>query len=73
MQNTVRPAILTEDTAAEAPDTVLKLDKVSKCFKQWQRSGRIKDIIKNLISPVTKNVLALDNVSLEIKRGEFVE
>lgn len=61
MQKTVRP-----DTRA------LVIDDVSKVYMQWQRSGRIKDIIKNLMHPEKKEIKALDHLSLEVKRGEFL-
>lgn len=65
MPNSVQPAILTEDTA-------VKLTGVSKRFTQWQRSGKLKDILRNLVKPEKKEIIALDNVSLEIIKGEFV-
>jgi len=39
---------------------------------QWQRSGKVKDILKNLLKPEQKVVIALDGVDLNIQRGEFV-
>ncbi len=61
MQKTVRP-----DTRA------LVIDDVSKIYMQWQRSGRIRDIIKNLRHPEKKEIKALDHLSLEVQRGEFL-
>ncbi|HEX3038957.1 MAG TPA: ATP-binding cassette domain-containing protein [Caproiciproducens sp.] len=61
MQKTVRP-----DTRA------LVIDNVSKIYTQWQRSGKIRDIVKNLIRPEQKEVRALDGISLEVKHGEFL-
>lgn len=50
----------------------LVLDKVTKEYSQWQRSGETKDIIRNLLRPEKKVVTALDQVSLVIHPGEFV-
>ncbi|WP_313344984.1 ABC transporter ATP-binding protein [Lacrimispora sp.] len=50
----------------------LVLDNVTKTYSQWQRSGKAKDIIKNLLKPEKKVVTALDQVSLTIGQGEFV-
>ena len=53
---------------------ILALDivNVSKIYTQWQRSGQWKDIVKNLIRPEKKVVKALDDLSLQVKKGEFV-
>lgn len=61
-------------TAGQAnPATpALSLDGVTKEFVQWQRSGKARDILKNLLHPEKKVVAALDNVSLDISPGEFV-
>lgn len=50
----------------------LAIDDVSKVYSQWQRSGRARDIIKNLIHPEKREVRALDHLSLTIAPGEFV-
>jgi ABC-2 type transport system ATP-binding protein len=61
MQKTVHP-----DTRA------LAIDDVSKIYMQWQRSGKVKDILKNLMCPEKKEIKALDHLSLEVQRGEFL-
>lgn len=61
MKNTVQT-----DTAA------LVIDNVSKFYVQWQRSGKVKDILKNMIRPEKRVVTALDGISLRVNRGEFV-
>ena len=61
MQHAVRPGIPALDIA-----------NVSKIYTQWQRSGQWKDIVKNLIHPEKKEVRALDQLSLQVKTGEFV-
>ncbi|WP_026892656.1 ABC transporter ATP-binding protein [Lacrimispora aerotolerans] len=50
----------------------LVLDNVTKTYSQWQRNGKAKDIIKNLLKPEKRVVTALDKVSLTIGQGEFV-
>ncbi len=61
MQHAVHPGIPALDIA-----------NVSKIYTQWQRSGQWKDIVKNLIHPEKKEVRALDQLSLQVKTGEFV-
>lgn len=53
-------------------DIAVSLVDVTKEFVQWQRSGQIKDIARNLFRPEKKVVTALSNLSLEIRTGEFV-
>ena len=50
----------------------VSLCKVSKVFTQWQRDNTGKGLIKNLLKPEKRIVAALDNVSFEIEKGEFV-
>ncbi len=52
--------------------TAVSLSHVDKEFVQWQRSGRWRDMVKNLIRPEKRVVSALKNLSLTIHRGEFV-
>lgn len=55
------------------PDTpVLVIDNVSKIYQQWQRSGKVKDIFKNLLHPEKKEIRALDQLSLQVMPGEFL-
>jgi len=55
------------------PDTrALVIDNVSKIYMQWQRSGKVCDIIKNLKHPEKKEIKALDHLSLDVQRGEFL-
>lgn len=57
----------------DRPDTrALVIDDVSKIYMQWQRSGKVRDIIKNLRRPEKKEIKALDHLSLEVQRGEFL-
>jgi len=57
----------------DRPDTrALVIDDVSKIYMQWQRSGKIRDIMKNLLRPEKKEIKALDHLSLEVRQGEFL-
>ena len=54
------------------PDTpALAIDNVTKQYCQWQRSGKARDIIKNMLHPEKRVVTALDHLSLTIRQGEF--
>ena len=61
----MKPMVL-QDTPA------LAIDNITKEYCQWQRSGNARDIIKNLLHPEKRVVTALDHVSFQIKKGEFV-
>lgn len=50
----------------------LAIDNITKEYCQWQRSGNARDIIKNLFHPEKRVVTALDHISLQVKKGEFV-
>lgn len=50
----------------------LAIDNITKVYSQWQRSGKARDILKNIIRPEKKTVVALDHLSLRIEPGEFV-
>lgn len=65
MPKSVRPATLTAGTA-------VSLHNASKHYVQWQRSGKLKDIVRNMVRPEKKVVKALDGVTLSIQPGEFV-
>ncbi len=57
------------DTADKNAVTVLG---VTKTFTQWQRENEGRGIIKNLLKPEKKVIVALDDVSFNVKRGEFI-
>ena len=61
MKNTVR-----QDTPA------LAFDNVKKIYMQWQRSGKFRDIAKNLLHPEKREAVALGGVTFSVKQGEFV-
>ena len=53
-------------------DTAVSVNNVTKIFEQWQRENAGKGLIKNLFKPEKKIISALDNVSFNVKRGEFI-
>lgn len=50
----------------------LVIDNINKIYWQWQRSGKVGDIVKNLFHPEKKEIRALDHLSLCVRPGEFV-
>jgi len=64
------PKAVQSDTSTGA--IAVSLQNITKEFVQWQRTGQFKDIVRNLIRPEKRVVQALNNLSLEIKTGEFV-
>ena len=50
----------------------INISGVTKTFTQWQRDNTGKGLIRNLLKPEKRIITALDNVSFEIKTGEFV-
>lgn len=65
MQNVVQSGTLLGDIAVN----ILNVDKD---FVQWQRTGKFKDIVRNLVRPEKRVVRALKNLSLQVEKGEFV-
>ena len=55
-----------------SPTDSVKLTGVTKTFTQWQRGEGGKGTLRNLFKPEKRVAVALDNVSFEIKKGEFV-
>ena len=53
-------------------DTAVNVNNVTKIFTQWQRENAGRGLIKNLLNPQKKVITALDDVSFNIKSGEFV-
>jgi len=51
---------------------VVELINVSKTFRQKQRSEKLRDAIRNMVRPPIREVRALQDVSLQIGRGEIV-
>jgi len=56
-----------------ADDTIIKLENISKTFHIYDRNtDSIRDRIFNLFSPnKVRTIKALNNINVEIKRGEF--
>ena len=50
----------------------VNVQNVTKTYEQWQRTGRAKDIIRNLLKPEKRVITALDDISFAINKGEFV-
>lgn len=50
----------------------LDIADVTKIYAQWQRSGRVRDIVQNLIHPQKREVRALDGLTLRVEEGEFL-
>lgn len=61
MQNTVPPGI-----------PALDIGNVVKLYYQWQRSGKARDLLKNLLHPQKRAIRALDGLSLRVARGDFL-
>lgn len=51
---------------------IIEIKNVTKTFEQWQKSDKLKYMLKNLIKPAKKTITALDNISFKIACGEFV-
>jgi ABC-2 type transport system ATP-binding protein len=61
-----------EQTVIRQSDTAVSINRVTKHFEQWQRSGQGKNILKNLFKPEKKIISALENISFSVKKGEFL-
>jgi len=55
-----------------ADSCAISIRGVTKEFVQWQRDNTGKGLLRNLIKPEKRVITALDNVSFEVKTGEFV-
>ena len=53
-------------------DIVVKLQGISKTFRQRQGSGRMADVLRDLWQPRWREVRALQDINLTIQRGEIV-
>lgn len=58
--------------ATPVSDTVVEISGVCKTFRQRQRSDRLADIFRNLVRPNIREVPALRDIGLCIRRGEIV-
>lgn len=50
----------------------LAIANVDKIYTQWQRSGKAKDILKQLLHPQKREVAALDQLTLSVEYGQFL-
>jgi len=65
--------MLQKDQTVMLPaDSAASIKCVTKTFEQWQRSNEARNIFRNLIHPSKRIITALDAVSFEVKRGEFL-
>ncbi len=53
-------------------DFAVSMENVTKTFTQWQRDNTGKGLLKNLIKPEKRRIIALSDVTLAIRKGEFV-
>jgi ABC-2 type transport system ATP-binding protein len=60
------------DEPAGDADTVIGVRGVTKTFAQWQRANAGEGVLRGLLHPAKKILTALDNVSFQVRRGEFV-
>jgi len=58
--------------ATAASDIVVELRGVSKTFRQKQRSERLRDAVRTMLRPPIREVRALQQIDLQIRRGEIV-
>jgi ABC-2 type transport system ATP-binding protein len=59
-------------SATATSDIAVELIDVHKTFQQKQRSERLRDTLRGMLRPPTREVQALRGVSLRIRRGEIV-
>ena len=58
--------------ATAASDIVVELRGVCKTFRQKQRSERLRDTVRSMFRPPIREVRALQQIDLQIQRGEIV-
>jgi ABC-2 type transport system ATP-binding protein len=58
--------------ATAASDIVVELSAVCKTFRQKQRSERLRDTVRTMFRPPIREVRALQQIDLQIRRGEIV-
>ncbi len=61
-----------DPTDMSTTDFAVSMSNVTKIFTQWQRDNTLKGLLKNLIKPEKQKIIALDDVSFTIRKGEFV-
>src|SRR5215207_15443 len=58
--------------ATATSDIVVELRGVCKTFRQKQRSERLRDTVRTMFRPPIREVRALQQIDLQIRRGEIV-
>src|SRR6266498_1133225 len=58
--------------ATAISDIVVELSGVCKTFRQKQRSERLRDAVRTMLRPPIREVRALQQIDLQIRRGEIV-
>src|SRR5688500_20288171 len=58
--------------ATAASDIVVELKGVCNTFRQKQRSERLRDALRTMFRPPIREVRALQQIDLQIRRGEIV-
>jgi|GEM_PF-79752 len=53
-------------------DIAVNVRNITKNYEQWQRSSDRRDLFRNLIKPEKRIITALDDVSFQVEKGEFV-
>ncbi|HWR24387.1 MAG TPA: ATP-binding cassette domain-containing protein [Feifaniaceae bacterium] len=53
-------------------DIAVDVRNVTKIFTQWQRENAGNGLIRNLLRPEKHVITALNDVSFQVKRGEFI-
>lgn len=53
-------------------DFAVKLTHVTKSFTQWQRDNTGQSLVRNLIKPEKRTIVALNDASFHVREGEFV-
>lgn len=61
-----------DHSATATSDIVVELSGVHKTFRQKQRSGELRDVLRTLVRPDVRIVQALRGIDLRIGRGEIV-
>jgi ABC-2 type transport system ATP-binding protein len=63
---------MTEKSPETTSETAIELIGVWKIYRQGQRSGRLRDSFKEFFRPQVREIEALRDVDLRIRRGEIV-
>ena len=53
-------------------DSAVRVTALTKEFTQWQRDNTFKGVLRNMLRPEKLKVMALDGVSFNISKGDFV-